>query len=188
MNRDPFEGFRAFENDVLDGLRAGERSAKKFKQLMGTINDTLVTTHSLVIGRLEALESATDVATARDLLEGLRAEALTEAFRVEGLCDLLHGLGEGLRNRTLDAEDEGLFPHDQLQGVNEFAWMLYDREAEVALVYAESLMELVNQRDGLDDASLHELRAAAASARRRLTDDVSDFEAKARIFKKVSVS
>lgn len=188
MNGDPFDSFRAFESDVLDGLRDGERSAKKFKQLIGTINDTLVTTHGLVIGRLEALENAPDVATARDLVEGLRAEELTEAFRVEGLCDLLHGLGEGLRNRAIDAKTEGLFPQDQLQGVQEFACMLYDQEAEVARVYAESLLKLVNQGPGLDDASLDELHSAAATARRRLTDDVSDFEAKARIFKQVSVS
>lgn len=187
MSRDPFAGFRSFESAVLDGLRAGERSAQKFKQLIGTINDTLVTTHRLVIARLEALESASDLAAAREALAGLRAGELTEAFRIEGLCDLLGGLGQGLWARTCDAQQEGLFGDDQLEEVGQFAQMLYDRETEVAWAYARSLVELLDRGPGLDDGSLAELRAAAASVRARLTDDVSDFEAKATIFKRVSV-
>ena len=49
-----------------------------------------------MIDRLHALRKAKSVEDAKAVLEQLRLEPLTETFRVEGLCDLLEGLGQGL--------------------------------------------------------------------------------------------
>jgi hypothetical protein len=179
---DPFATFRQFEDHVLQGVSRGERSAQKSKRLLGVINQTLVATHEIVISRLAKLENAESVADANELLEALRLENLTEAFRVEGLCDLLEGLGSGLLTRTSAARQEGWFSNNELDDIEEFAEALYDREAEVARIYADALSDVTSLAPVRDEASLLRVKSKAREMESALTDQVSDFNAKAARF------
>ena len=186
MAQDPFVSFEKFGDRVLAGLDQGERSAQKFKYLLGVINKTLVATHGMVISRLGAVRQAGTVQAAKALLEELRLEELAEAFRVEGLCDLLEGLGSGLESRVWRARTEGFFSDEELANIQLFARILYDREGEVAEVYRTVLTDVVRQYSLLDEASLPELRRKAQEAEAMLTDQVSDFSAKADRFMQIS--
>lgn len=187
MGEDPFESYNRFADRVLGSIDRGEPSGKKFKFLMGVINETLVATHKLVIARLGALQDAMTAEEANALLERLRLEELTEAFRVEGLCDLLEGLGTGLIGRVEAARTEGVFSQEELSSVGIFAEMLYHREAEVATIYGNALSDITHPAGQLDEASLPELKRKANELQRLLTNHVSDFNAKADKFTKLSV-
>src|SRR4029077_17444720 len=58
-------------------------------------------THSKVVDKLEAIEALVTPAAANELASQLRAEPLTESFRVAGLCDVFEGYGRSL-SRVLD--------------------------------------------------------------------------------------
>ncbi|MBW3579159.1 MAG: hypothetical protein KY462_15780 [Actinobacteria bacterium] len=185
---DPFESFRRFEDHVLDGLSRGDRSAQKSKRLLGVINQTLVATHQIVIARLEKLQRAESIADANEVLEALRLENLTETFRLEGLCDLLEGLGTGLLARTWAARQEGSFADGELNDVEEFAHALYDREAEVARIYSDALSDLTALGPVTEPSALDKMRRKAASLEKQLTAHVSDFDAKADRFMRLSIT
>jgi hypothetical protein len=185
---DPFASFRRFEEHVLQGLSREDRSALKYKRLLGVINQTLVATHTIVIARLERLEEVASAAQAQQVLESLRLENLTEAFRLEGLCDLLEGLGNGLLVRTWAAREEASFSTRELEDVETFAHSLYDREAEVARIYSDALSELTTFGSVDDPAALDRLKRSATRLKGQLTDHVSDFDAKAEKFMRLSVA
>ena len=184
---DKFGDLGRFGDRILAGLDAGDRSAQKFKYLLGVINETLIATHRMVISRLAALRQATTVEQAKVLLEKLREDELTEAFRVQGLCDVLGGLGEGLRHRAWAAEREGSFSSEELADIKSFADTLYDREAEVARLYSSMLTGVTDQVGRVDKNSLPELQRRAQEMEALLTNHVSDFSAKADRFMRISV-
>lgn len=184
---DPFASFLRFSEHVLQGLGGGNRSAQKSKRLLGVINQTLVATHGIVIARLDKLRQAESVGDVNAVLEALRLENLTEAFRVEGLCDLLEGLGSGLLARTWAARQEGFFTNSELQEAESFASALYDREAEVARVYSEALEDLTALGPVTSASEVEEVRRRAATLENQLTDHVSDFNSKADFFLRHSV-
>jgi hypothetical protein len=167
-------------------LDTRDRSAQKFKYLLGVINETLVTTHRMVISRLATLQHAETVEEAKALLEKLRLVELSEAFRVEGLCDLLEGLGNGLYSRVLAARKEGYFSGKELTDMQAFAMTLYDREDEVARVYSTVLTDVAGQGRLLDENSLPELQGRAQEAEALLTAQLSDFSEKADKFMRLS--
>jgi hypothetical protein len=185
MTADPFAGFIQFSDRVWGGIDRGERSAQKFKYLIGIISRTLADTHSIVLQRLAAIEDAATPEDANRLLEGIRTEQLTEAFRVEGLCDTLGGLGEGLVNRSWHAVGEGTFSDAELADIRVFAERLHDRETEVASAYAEALSD-VTRMNVSDQASLLDLKERIHLLDRALTDQVVDFRSKAKRFMSVS--
>jgi hypothetical protein len=186
VGEDPFAGFDRFGDYILNSLDGGDRSAQKFKYLLGLINVTLITTHGMVISRLAALRQATTAEEAKVLLKKLREKELTEAFRVEGLCDALFGLGEGLLNRTGAARGEGSLSSDELTDARSFARKLYDREAEVARLYSSVLTDVTDQVGIVNKSSLPELQRRAREIEALLTDHVSEFSAKADRFTRVS--
>lgn len=185
MAQDPFASFGNFGDHVLAGLDGEERSAQKFKYLLGVINRTLVATHGMVISRLAALRQAETVQEARELLEKLRLSDLEEAFRVEGLCDALEGLGVGLNKRAYGARKEGFFSDKELSDVEVFALILSGREVEVAELYRTVLTDIISQ-EPRNERSLPDLRRRAEEAETKLTDQVSDFSAKADRFMRLS--
>lgn len=180
MSLDPFEDFEEFSNRVLGGVDRGDRSAQKFKFLLGVISQALVATHTMVMARVTAVEDASSADEAARAIDSLRSYELTEAFRIEGLCDTLGGLGEGLDRRTRDARSEGLFQQDELDRMETFAQMLLDREAELAAVYSGMLAALTSMT--VSDGSLPAVKQEATALRMVLTSQISDFAAKAQRF------
>jgi hypothetical protein len=184
MGTDRFDGFNNFGNRVWEGVDEGQRSAKKFKYLMGVVSQTLVTTHLIVLGRLRELEAAQTAEEVQRLLEDIRGGQLNEAFRVEGLCDTLGGLGQGLIDRSWAAQGEGLFSDEDLAEIREFAEMLYDREDEVAKAYVDTLSAITDSAP--DQSSLPDFREGLREIERKMTAQVVDFRAKASRFMTVS--
>ena len=185
MGQDLFADFDRFGDRVWAELEHGERSAQRFKYLVGVISRALVDTHRIVLKRLAAIGEAGTVGDAKRELEGIRVDELSEAFRVEGLCDTLGGLGEGLLRRTSDARYEGIFTDAELAGAETFAGMLADREYEAARAYANALSEVTELGYQLDETSLPALKERVAELERTMTNQVSDFRAKAERFMSV---
>jgi hypothetical protein len=186
MAEDLFESYMRFGDRVWEGLDRHERPAQKFKFLLGIINQTLIATHTLVIARLRSLQEAKSVEDAKAVLEQLRLKPLTEAFRVEGMCDLLEGLGQGLLLRVHAAPGEGAYSAGELVDIEAFANRLILREDEVATLYSETLSALTSRR--LDQASLPKLQADARTLEHLLTDHLSDFKSKADRFTRLATT
>ena len=184
MEEDPFASFGQFGDRLLRGVDEGDRSAQKFKYLVGVIDQTLITTHKMVISRLAALRQAKGIDDAKVQLETLRLEPLTEAFRVEGLCDLLEGLGTSLLTRAAQARSEGSFLPAELEQVESLGRVLVDREYEVTRAYQLTLRDITSRT--VDEESLPEIKRKAEEVEVMLTSQVSDFAAKAERFTRLS--
>jgi hypothetical protein len=186
MATDLFASFGRFGDRVLVGIDNGDRRAQKFKYLIGVINQTLVVTHGIVLDRLAKIGLASTVTEVVSHLEAMRQDELAEAFRIEGLCDALGGLGDGLTNRLWSARNDDGYDDPDLADVEHFARVLYDREHEVAGAYAATLSQLTGRIPTLNEANLPSLLSAAKQLESTLTSHVADFSAKAERLMRVS--
>jgi hypothetical protein len=171
-----FPDFIAFGRRVMVGIDRQESASIRYKRLLGEITRLLRDTHGMVVRRLERIESAQDLDSARSILDELRAQPLEAAFRAEGLCDAFAGLGQTLDrlNWRTEQESDGAFSDGDLAASRGLAAIMVEREGEVALGYTEAIQELVH---GVEHAGgLDELQGEAGKARQVLTDQMADFQ------------
>jgi hypothetical protein len=181
MPEDLFPAFESFTEGVLVGIAAHERAALKYKATLGLITQVLLTTHAMVVERLERLEDAKSVEEAHSILEELNWEPLTESFRLEGLCDAFEGLGIALHNLITRPETADAFASYDLQAVSDMADALANRESEVVVLYLVRIQDLADLVNGKKD-DLGEIIRQARQAKAVLTQQVSDFHSKSRRF------
>lgn len=185
MPDDLFGGFMGFCDQIMGAADHGERHARKYKWLLGQISELLKTTHGMVVSRLEQIEDARQLEDAEQALAELNTQALEESFRLEGMCDTFEGLGNVLGNMASESEQSGELSANDVQAVYAFAGRLSYREQEVATIYTQEITEVADLlSSGAGD--LQALQQRARVARVRLTDEMADFDAKARRFKRLS--
>jgi len=153
---------------------------------LGSICDLIKHTHLIVIKKLEAIDKAETLEDAMAIVEELREGSLTESFRANGLCDLFHGYGNSLRRivvKNRDSTDpESVLPitPDEQSIWLEFCDDLEEREARVAGLYKDTIQ---NFRDFVSQ-DLEKIKELVRQARSILIDQIADFDALARSFRK----
>ena len=181
---DLFDGFSRFGDRILHGIAHDEGPARKYKYLLGQINELLHTTHGMVVRKLEKIEQATKPAEADAALAELDTQALEKSFKMEGLCDVFEAFGRTLDEMAWESEHQADSVARDLAGIHEFSGKLMDREQEVARLYTEEIKAIVNLGNVAGD--LPGLRTRAAQAKKVLTDQMADFAAKAKRFTSVT--
>jgi hypothetical protein len=173
------DDFQRFSERILIGIEQNERPARKYKTTLGLINQIFKTTHEMVEEIVERVERAATLGEAEAALKDLNHEPLTEAFRLEGLCDAFEALGIALENLNNAAAASGaLHPLDVAPSA-ELAQRLMNREAEVSDIYLSSIQTLADLVQG-STSDLAEIRGRAREARATLTRQMVDFDSKAR--------
>jgi len=181
-----FDGFNRFGDRILLGIDRKERPASKYKWLLGQINELLKTTHGMVVEKLNRIEKAVNIETASVVLEELRFGDLQESFRVEGMCDTFFGLGVALAELNDRSNQEGAFSSAEMTDIADMAHTLTNREAEVAGIYVRELQGLTRQIGHISPKDLPEIKKKTHKVKKLLTDQMSDFDTKAKKFLRLS--
>lgn len=191
---DTFNGFIGFGREIMQGVRANDPNAVRYKWLLGEINALFAKTHGIVLKRLDAIEKAQTAEDALASIKELRGEALSESFHAQGLCDAFVGLGQALSslNWRLDSKlseaGGNASTSVALVHAKDLADRLQKREFEVAQMYGDQIRQLSELLGTGTGASLQEIQAQAKAAKREITGQVADFSQLAGDFKSIDIS
>ncbi len=165
----------------MQGVRANDSEAVRYKWLLGEINELFVKTHGIVLNKLEAIENAKSVSDAQAFIKELRTQALSESFHAQGLCDVFVGFGiafAGLNSRV----------SMPLAPATDLAQRLQNREYEVATMYGDQILQMSALLDADASASLVEIQNRASAAKQEIIAQMGDFSQLAKDFKNVDVT
>ncbi len=186
-----FDEISSIGKKFLKSTDRGHQALKKYTWQLGSINELIKHSHSIVIEKLEEIERSSDIGEAKSIAETLQGGPLSDSFRVSGLCDIFVGYGKSLR-RIVELPQE-MHQHDDLPPISDdekttwirFCDSLEEREQQVAELYSSEIQEigeLAWNIQNLDE--LKEIKARAKRAKNILTDQMADFDSLAKDFQK----
>ena len=157
---------------------------------LSEICNVLAQVHTIVIGKLEAIEAAATLQDAKDIVRQLEASPLRDTFHTEHLCDTFERLGEDLREIVGPSNGKAQTSQLSLSGRRpahgcSSAVLLEDREADVARLYSAEINQISQLLSTLTSPEdLEAVQKRAKAARNTLTAERADFEALAIRFRK----
>jgi len=183
-----FDEISSIGDKFLKSTDRGHKALKNYTWQLGSINELIKHTHSLVIKKLEAIEEAEDMSEAQQIINSLSGGPLSDSFRVNGLCDIFVGFGVSLRKIVEAAgnnqEESPLSAEEQNHWIY-FCDALEEREQQVAYLYSNEIQEigdLVCHSQNITD--LEEVKERARRAKHILTDQMADFDSLSKKFHK----
>jgi len=183
-----FDEISSIGEKFLKSTDRGHKALKNYTWQLGSINELIKHTHSLVIKKLEAIEEAEDMSEAQQIINSLSGGPLSDSFRVNGLCDIFVGFGVSLRKIVEAAgnnqEESPLSAEEQNHWIY-FCDALEEREQQVAYLYSNEIQEigdLVCHSQNITD--LEEVKERARRAKHILTDQMADFDSLSKKFHK----
>lgn len=178
-----FDEISSIGNKFLKSTDRGHQVLKKYLWQLGSINDLMKHTHSLVIEKLETIENALTLEEAKESSNQLQGDALTDSFRTSGLCDIFVGMGISLRKiietpqHTAQPEEEVPLTVDEINKWMMFCNALEEREQQVAYLYSSEIDEIGRLTWNLNNqGDLGKIKEYAIKAKRILTSQMADFD------------
>jgi hypothetical protein len=180
----PLHNFGMVGRRYLQLQSRGHDALADYNWTLSQVWELLKRTHSIVVAGLKRVESAEDLDLARAEVNRLRRKPLSDAFRAQGLCDVLEGFGHSIHRLARP----GFLDEESMDRTSRSAWekfchTLESKEDEVAGLYAEHIRELRDLIDKASSGDLGEIKQRAGEARRLLTEQISEFDALAQQFR-----
>lgn len=186
-----FDEISSIGRKFLKSTDRGHKALRRYTWQLGSINELIKHTHSMVTEKLEAIEKSSDIDEAKTIAETLQGGPLSDSFRVSGLCDIFVGYGMSLRKiveiPTQINQDDDLPPISEVEKTSwiQFCDSLEEREQQIAELYSSEIQEigeLVWDLQNIKD--LKEIKKRAKRAKHILTDQMADFDSLSKSFRK----
>jgi len=186
-----FDDISSIGRKFLKSTDRGHEALRRYTWQLGSINELIKHTHSIVIEKLEAIERSSDIEGAKSIAETLQGGPLSDSFRTSGLCDLFVGYGRSLRRiietprQTDQVDDEPPISIEEKGSWIRFCDSLEEREQQVAELYSSEIQEINELIWGLKGTEgLKEIKKRAKLAKNILTDQMADFHSLSKSFRK----
>ncbi|SHF73011.1 hypothetical protein SAMN05443144_11297 [Fodinibius roseus] len=185
-----FDEISSIGEKFLKSTDRGHKALKNYTWQLGSINELIKHTHSLVIEKLEAIEGTENMPEAQQVIDSLSGGPLSDSFRINGLCDIFVGFGVSLRKIVESASENNGDEASPLSAEEQNHWVYFcdaleEREQEVAYLYSNEIQEigdLVWNTQNIND--LEEVKERARRAKHILTDQMADFDSLSKKFHK----